>query len=266
MSLNIVAQSRLILQAHALAENAEAMNSYFKGVVKCHGVRSAVIDVCLQQLLKEHPHLIPSDPAQYWDACGALIESEYGEEKELGVRLLARKVKQKADKLTPAALRDFTPTVYRGVNNWSTCDSFCSRVLRPMLEDEWHARGEKSTTLAVLTDWNKGDSLWQQRASCVALVIPARHGMFIKQSFEHVERAVESSDERFVQLGAGWLMRELTVVSKDRAIQSLLNNGRLHWSREGLRYAVEKLKPEERQRILKGTKHKRGIASDHNVT
>ncbi|KAL1504463.1 hypothetical protein AB1Y20_010868 [Prymnesium parvum] len=252
--LEVLSHSQRLLQSRAIEANAAQMFAYFKGVVQVHGVKSPAIDACVRELLLMDD-LLPPDTSSYWGICAAHLRSAHLEEKEMGVRLLGTRTRVKSDLPTSAQLRAFSPSFDEGVNNWATCDSFCGRVLKPMLQAEWRApQGHTRGTLDVLSEWNGDDSLWRQRASCVALVLPARQGMFIERSFEHAERLVRRTDERFAQLGAGWLMRELTVVAKERALQSLERDGAQHWSREGMRYAVEKLSVSERQKMLSSTK------------
>lgn len=56
-------------------------------------------------------------------------------------------------------------------------------------------------------------------------------------------------DERFNQLGSGWLMRNLTVSNRERAIKFIEENYD-NYIRESLRYAIEKLDKTERNRLL----------------
>lgn len=51
-------------------------------------------------------------------------------------------------------------------------------------------------------------------------------------------------------MGVGWLLREMSVPEKGRVSEFIIK----HYdtmSREGIRYAIEKMEPEERQKMLK---------------
>jgi len=48
------------------------------------------------------------------------------------------------------------------------------------------------------------------------------------------------NNERFVQLGAGWVLREMSLSDLDRVVAFIKDNYD-KFSREGLRYAVEKM-------------------------
>ena len=57
------------------------------------------------------------------------------------------------------------------------------------------------------------------------------------------------NDERFVQLGLGWVLRELYLADRDLVLSFLAAHyGEL--SREGLRYAIEKMPAELQMRLL----------------
>jgi 3-methyladenine DNA glycosylase AlkD len=62
------------------------------------------------------------------------------------------------------------------------------------------------------------------------------------------ERVVKNP-ERFAQLGVGWVLRELSVVDRPRMLR-FLSDHHAELSREGLRYAVEKLPPKLRAELL----------------
>lgn len=53
---------------------------------------------------------------------------------------------------------------------------------------------------------------------------------------------IVKTPERFVQLGCGWVLRELSLVDRPRVLKFLEDNERFI-SSEGWRYATEKLPP-----------------------
>ncbi len=246
-------RTHALLASRGDAQRAVGQAKYLKNVVQCHGIQSAQIDECLKELLRAKPMPIPDDSEAYWTTCGHLLQSTYSEEKEVGIRLLAMRAAklEGSGGLSAAQLLGFSAAFDRGVNNWATCDSFCGRVVRPMLETRQRRGVDANDVLGVLSEWNlQQHNPWRQRASCVALVIPARRGWFVESGFSHALGAVRRSDDRFVQLGAGWLMRELSTVDKERAVSSLRKD-HAHWSREALRYAIEKLSEREREEMLR---------------
>ena len=57
------------------------------------------------------------------------------------------------------------------------------------------------------------------------------------------------NQERFVQLGTGWLLRNVGEANKKQLFDFIEGNIQ-HFTREGLSYAVEKLKPKERSKWM----------------
>lgn len=75
---------------------------------------------------------------------------------------------------------------------------------------------------------------------------------FFDLLFETVEFSLVSSSlsiERFVQLGCGWLLREISLSERKRVI-SFIEKHHESFSREGLRYAIEKMTESERRRLM----------------
>ncbi len=128
---------------------------------------------------------------------------------------------------------------------WAITDSVCSYVLR------YFVVGSIENTKYVC-EWKNSDCLWLQRASCVAFVNLAKHGDkapnfkgFLKILDETCEKTIKNP-ERYVQLGTGWLLRIIGTADK-KQLTDFLERNMSYFSREGLSYAVEKLKPEERK-------------------
>jgi len=124
-------------------------------------------------------------------------------------------------------------------------DFVCSYVLR-----YWVTGNAENTK--YICEWKNSSCLWLQRASCVAFVNLVKHGDkapnfkgFMKMLNDTCEKTIKNL-ERFVQLGTGWLLRIIGTVDK-KQLTDFLERNMSHFSREGLSYAVEKLKPEERK-------------------
>ena len=62
--------------------------------------------------------------------------------------------------------------------------------------------------------------------------------------------------ERFAQLGCGWLLREISLVDKEK-VKIFIEENLEKFSKEGLRYAVEKMNEKEAKKIQEN--HKKRI-------
>lgn len=121
------------------------------------------------------------------------------------------------------------------VRDWATCDGLCSTALRALLPN---AAARKRIKAWSRTSESEART-WKQRASAVAFVNEARHGQYDDDVIEVCARIVKNP-ERFVQLGCGWVLRELSLVDRPRVVKFIDDHAQ-HLSREGLRYATEKL-------------------------
>eukprot|EP01126_Amoeba_proteus_P054491 TRINITY_DN6709_c0_g1_i3.p1 TRINITY_DN6709_c0_g1~~TRINITY_DN6709_c0_g1_i3.p1 ORF type:complete len:153 (+),score=24.78 TRINITY_DN6709_c0_g1_i3:651-1109(+) len=96
--------------------------------------------------------------------------------------------------------------------------------------------------------WKDSKNLWEQRASCVSFVKLARHGNHTNIILDICSETVKSS-ERFVQLANGWVLRELYLASPEEVV-SFIKENYIYFSREGLRYATEKMNAKQRSYLL----------------
>jgi len=131
------------------------------------------------------------------------------------------------------------------LTGWAITDAVCGYVFR-----YWVTGSVENTK--YICEWKNSDCLWLQRSSCVAFVNLAKHGDnapnfkgFMKMLDETCEKTIKNP-ERFAQLGTGWLLRNIGTADK-KQLTEFLERNMSYFSREGLSYAVEKLKPEERK-------------------
>jgi len=77
----------------------------------------------------------------------------------------------------------------------------------------------------------------------------ARFGNHTDQIIKISSTCVKST-ERFVQLGNGWVLRELSLADLDLVVKFIKENYE-NFSREGLRYAIEKMETKLRTKLMK---------------
>jgi 3-methyladenine DNA glycosylase AlkD len=234
MATSIRPKAVKLLKARAVEADKISFEKYFKGVTRFHGVRSPTLKVLFKELW---PELAGREvEANVADAL-LLLESPFMEERQLGIMILEKSKKKLPDDL----LDRLEPIFDRTVHDWATCDGICGQVLRPLL-----VRSPKDRRR--IGEWSKSKNFWVQRAAAVAFVNEARHGEHDDLILEICERVVRSP-ERFAQLGAGWVLRELALHDEPRVLAFL----RAHYatiSREGLRYAIEKMKKPLQTKLL----------------
>ncbi len=215
-------------QLEAMADPGvkRGMARYFKGAV-------AVIGVKMPQVRAIAAALMPSlKPLPIDDAVAeafAFLRSPFLEMKAIGCAILQRSRK----KLDDLFLDELAPQFDEGhVADWATCDALAGHVLREFVQ-----RG-LATRRAVIR-WSRANNEWRKRAAAVAFANECRkvcHGDDIIDVCSHIVR----SPGRFVQLGCGWALRELSVHERGRVI-AFIDDHAKHLSREGVRYATEKM-------------------------
>eukprot|EP01017_Pseudomicrothorax_dubius_P040875 TRINITY_DN6479_c0_g1_i4.p2 TRINITY_DN6479_c0_g1~~TRINITY_DN6479_c0_g1_i4.p2 ORF type:complete len:255 (-),score=61.10 TRINITY_DN6479_c0_g1_i4:1393-2157(-) len=214
-----------------------------KGLVKCHGLQNPGIVKVFKEEIKGNIGEFTKDELKN---LGFLqLRSEFLEEKYIGCFIL----KEIHKNVTEEDFKHIESFFDQGhVNNWAMCDGMCSYFLK-----NWSKGNEERTKL--ISKWREDANIWKKRASCVAFITNGRHldGShnfvgFTDLMFENC-RVVLHCRERFPQLGAGWLLRELSVGDRPRAIKFIEDNYNL-FIREGLRYAIEKLPTPEQKRLL----------------
>lgn len=130
--------------------------------------------------------------------------------------------------------------------DWATVDSLCGKVVHNIILN--HA--PDNTPGETLKQWAKDDkNLWKQRAACVAYIKIAKHGKHTEDIVAIVNDVIKNQ-ERFAQLGAGWVLRELWLAEPQLVVDFITDRYHL-FTREGLRYAIEKMDAPLQKTLLK---------------
>ncbi|KAL3789212.1 hypothetical protein HJC23_002797 [Cyclotella cryptica] len=218
---------------------AAQMSNYFKQIHPFYGIKSADLKHMIRQVQEKHRDEWTAPLLLY--TAELLLSEKHGEKKMLGVYLLGvpfnRKIIQE-DATTLQTIGDF---IERYVNDWATCDGISSQVVR-------HLITEKPDYIPQVKDWCTSSNDWKQRASCVSFLTYARHGAHSDVVLD-IATHVINNPSRFPQLGAGWVLRELSVAEEDRVVDFITENY-TKFTREGLRYAIEKMNVRLRKELL----------------
>lgn len=208
---------------------------YFRDVIIFHGVKTPKLDILYRELLPEVRELLPADRIEL---VRALLCSSYAEEKGIGTRILHTYQRD----LDVEFLNRFEPMLRDHVYDWGTADSLSGKVFRFLLE-----RNDKKITRKIVS-WRNDSSLWMQRMAAVSFVHLARHGR-VTDDVLRVCKSTIKNPERFTQLGTGWVLRELWL-AEPKLVEDFIAQNYVQFSREGLRYAVEKMPKALQKKIL----------------
>jgi 3-methyladenine DNA glycosylase AlkD len=88
-----------------------------------------------------------------------------------------------------------------------------------------------------------------RRASAVSLIVPAKHGKFLKESIEIADLLLTDTDD-MVQKGYGWLLKEASRKHTDEVFAYVMKNKR-RMPRTALRYAIELMPKELKAEAMK---------------
>ena len=215
----------------AVKEGAER---YFKHKLRFHGLNAPGIRGVARGV---EPLLEGRPVSQVVGECFRLLHSPWAEERHVGIALLGRNVRR----LPPTFLQDFEPVFDRTVHDWGACDHIAGRVLRPLVSTSppWRKR---------IVSWRNAKSPWRQRVAAVAFVNEARHGRHNREILT-ICRALVQNPDRFVQLGMGWVLRELFLADRE-VVRGFLRQHYPSINREALRYAIEKMPKSLQSTIL----------------
>jgi 3-methyladenine DNA glycosylase AlkD len=120
-------------------------------------------------------------------------------------------------------------------------------VLGPLVEQQGEACAR------AISGWREAQSVWQQRASVVAFANLASKGDRNFSGFTEMVLGtctyLLESQERFVQTGVGWILRELSRWDQGRVV-AFVEANLDRFSREALKNAIKYLPPEMAEPLL----------------
>jgi 3-methyladenine DNA glycosylase AlkD len=243
----LIDRLQLRLNARATAATREWWTKYLRGAasfrgVKMGDVRSAVHAWFAEERLGDH-----LSGGRQKDLALMLLQEGYTEDKLAGVLFLQ-------EILLPAGALDWRSDLLRFarlfdggyIRDWNVCDWFCVKVLGPLVEQQGEACAR------AISEWREANSVWQRRASVVAFADLASKGDrnfpgFTEMVLDNCAHLLRSQ-ERFVQTGVGWVLRELSSSDEGRVI-GFVEANLDRFSREGLKNATKYLPPEVAERL-----------------
>eukprot|EP01084_Bolivina_argentea_P172706 299143_1 len=218
---------------------AKQQEKYMKHKVKCMGLKAPII----KQIFKN----IWQSDIKSMELSNQILLSiecykfEYMEYKSFGCNILEKINKNLDDNF----LNNIAIEILSNYcNTWATCDGLSSKVIRHMISND-----KTNKYALIIKEWKNSDCIWIQRCSCVSFVCLARHGNYNNIIIEICTQCIKNN-ERFVQLGVGWVLRELSLNDLNLVIK-FIKKYYNYFSREALRYAIEKMDNNLKQTLLK---------------
>jgi 3-methyladenine DNA glycosylase AlkD len=246
---SLIDRLQLRLNASATAATREWWTKYLRGAasfrgVKMEDIRTAVHAWFMEEQLGEYLSL-----GQQKNLALMLLEEAHTEDKLAGVLFLQEILLPEGALQWRSELPRFARLFDEGyIRDWSICDWFCVKVLGPLVEQQ----GE-SCARAIAAQWRDAESVWQRRASVVAFANLARKGDqtfpgFTEMVLDNCSHLL-GSQERFVQTGVGWVLRELSRSDQAR-VMGFVEANLDRFSREALKNATKYSPPEVAELLL----------------
>ncbi len=245
----LIERLQLRLNVHATDDTREWWTKYLRGTASFRGVKMGDVRKAVHAWFKEERLGEHLSVGQQKDLALMLLKENYSEDKLAGILFLQ-------EILLPAGALDWHSDLPRFARlfdegyicDWSICDWFCVKVLGSLVERQ----GEGCAR--AISQWREANSVWQRRASVVAFANLAKDG---DQNFPgFTEMVLENcthllgSQERFVQTGVGWVLRELSRSDGGR-VKGFVEANLDRFSREALKNAIKYLRPEVAGRLLR---------------
>ncbi len=231
---NIITDIRRKLKKHSSAKTKNSFQRFFKEKIKAHGVKTPLV----VKIAKEHFHLIKHKPKKdIFAACEKFLKSAYIEESFIAYDW-SRSLRKHYE---PKDFKTFEKWVKNHVTNWAQCDAFCNHTIGAFIE-------KFPKFIKELKKWTKSKNRWVRRASAVALILPARKGMFLEDIFEIADSLLTDKDD-MVQKGYGWLLKEASRTHQKEVFDYVMKNKDL-MPRTAFRYAIEKMPENLRKKAM----------------
>ena len=167
-----------------------------------------------------------------------LVRDRYLEVKMVGVEVVRRFHRR----FSPRLLTVWKRWLAQGYSaNWATTDAICGTLIGPLLNTNLELADR-------MRGWTRHRSLWVRRAAAVSLVSLARRGRSLDLVYD-VASALHRDREDLIQKAVGWLLREAGKTDSQRLERYLRRHGP-SIPRTSVRYAIERMTPATRRRLL----------------
>ena len=225
------------LGAAADEKTREWWERYLKGAVPFRGVPMGTIRRIVHETWRS-TGIDQLRPDVQIELALSQFAEPYSEDKLAGVLALSERLLGHLALDHVAALA--RPFEAGHIQDWSTCDWYCVKVLGRFIE---HGEDRRPRAEAI-AGWRGGVTLWQRRAAAVSFVNLAPQGERFFAGFTDLLLTVCASNvadpARFSQTSVGWLLRELSGAEPARVQEFVREHGG-SMSREALKTATARL-------------------------
>lgn len=238
------------LTERADADDAQQLARYFQAVPGGYGEGDQFLGVRMTAITPLAKSLLGMPVAEL----ERLLDSPWHEARMTAVTIMSEEARRaRTDDDRVAELVDLSLRRHDRIDNWDLVDSGCRYLLGRFLE---HRPRDLLDRLAA------SPSLWERRTAIVTTWYFIRRG----ESADVLRLAGALVDDRedLIHKAVGWMLRELGEVDRG-ALLGFLEEHAATMPRTMLRYAIEKLDPEERSRFLGMRARAAALQNDANA-
>ncbi len=231
----ILAQVREELKNNVDEKTERTAQNFFKEEIKAYGVKVPTVNKISKAIFSQ----IKNKPkSEIFDLCEELWRSGYLEESFVACSWSYAMHKQ----YEATDFETFDRWVQRYVNNWASCDTLCNHTIGELIE-------KYPEYISRLKEWAHSDNRWVRRAAAVTLIIPARKGLFLDDTFQLATILLHDKDD-LVQKAYGWMLKAASEAHQ-KEVFSFVMQHKATMPRTALRYAIEKMPPEMKAEAMK---------------
>ncbi len=172
------------------------------------------------------------------DEAATLLASPVHEHRFTALVVLVERYRRSRDPAPRAELSRFYLDHRAGVNNWDLVD-----VSAPDLLGGELVNGDR----AILGELAGSERVWDRRIAVVATFALIRRGE-LGETFALADRLIDDP-HHLIHKAVGWMLREAGK-RDERALVAFLETHRARMPRTMLRYAIERLAPEQRRALM----------------
>ena len=170
-----------------------------------------------------------------------LIKDPYHELRLIALLILVENYQIAKDQLRRKQILDFYLQNTRYINNWDLVDLSVYKILGDYLL--LYPREKK-----LLVKLANSRSLWEKRMAMVATFAFIKAGS--SQETLKIAKILVYDQHDLIQKAVGWMLREMGKRLGERELKAFLDHYYRTMPRTALRYAIERLKPAEREHYL----------------
>ena len=236
---SIASQFRGFCRANADPERAKRYDRYFTEGYDAWGIPKEIWEEKKAALIERYRDELTLDDVV--ELGHLMMKSGKYEEASFPILLAAAY----GDLLTPDVFQGVGTWLDTGIRNWAHTDVLCGHVLAPAVTN-------KVVKREAMAAWRQHDSKWKRRAVPVTLVELVKQARSVRPLLKFVEPMM-SDDDRFVQQGIGWFLREAWK-KQPEPVEALLLKYKDTAPRKIYQYATEKMSKQERAKYRRARK------------